>query len=40
MEDISQAKTAFYWDREANRWGAPGGRTPYPDLFHNVSLAS
>jgi serine/threonine-protein kinase HipA len=24
----AQAKTAFYWDRETNRWGVPGGRTP------------
>jgi serine/threonine-protein kinase HipA len=24
----AQAKTAFYWDRETNRWGIPGGRTP------------
>lgn len=24
----AQAKTAFYWDRTANRWGVPGGRTP------------
>jgi serine/threonine-protein kinase HipA len=24
----AQAKTAFYWDRSANRWGVPGGRTP------------
>jgi serine/threonine-protein kinase HipA len=24
----AQAKTAFYWDRQANRWGVPGGRTP------------
>ena len=24
----AQAKTAFYWDRSANRWGIPGGRTP------------
>ena len=24
----AQAKTAFYWDREADRWGVPGGRTP------------
>jgi serine/threonine-protein kinase HipA len=23
----AQAKTAFYWDRETNRWGIPGGRT-------------
>jgi serine/threonine-protein kinase HipA len=24
----AQAKTAFYWDRQADRWGVPGGRTP------------
>ncbi|MHB8814165.1 MAG: type II toxin-antitoxin system HipA family toxin [Steroidobacteraceae bacterium] len=24
----AQAKTAFYWDRETNRWGVPGARTP------------
>jgi serine/threonine-protein kinase HipA len=24
----AQAKTAFYWDRQGNRWGVPGGRTP------------
>ncbi|HEY7889789.1 MAG TPA: HipA domain-containing protein [Steroidobacteraceae bacterium] len=24
----AQAKTAFYWDRQTNRWGVPGGRTP------------
>jgi serine/threonine-protein kinase HipA len=24
----AQAKTAFYWDKQANRWGIPGGRTP------------
>lgn len=24
----AQAKTAFYWDRETDRWGVPGGRTP------------
>jgi serine/threonine-protein kinase HipA len=24
----AQAKTAFYWDRESDRWGVPGGRTP------------
>lgn len=23
-----QAKTAFYWDEQARRWGVPGGRTP------------
>lgn len=24
----AQAKTAFYFDRQADRWGVPGGRTP------------
>jgi serine/threonine-protein kinase HipA len=24
----AQAKTAFYWDRQKNRWGVPAGRTP------------
>jgi serine/threonine-protein kinase HipA len=24
----AQAKTAYYWDSRANRWGVPGGRTP------------
>lgn len=24
----AQAKTAFYWNPETNRWGVPGGRTP------------
>lgn len=24
----AQAKTAFYWDRQTNRWGVPYGRTP------------
>jgi serine/threonine-protein kinase HipA len=24
----AQAKTAFYWDEQANRWGVPGGRAP------------
>ena len=24
----AQAKTAYYWDRQRNRWGVPGGRTP------------
>ena len=24
----AQAKTAFYRDRQTNRWGVPGGRTP------------
>lgn len=24
----AQAKTAFYWDQHADRWGVPGGRTP------------
>jgi serine/threonine-protein kinase HipA len=24
----AQAKTAFYWDKQRNRWGIPGGRTP------------
>jgi serine/threonine-protein kinase HipA len=24
----AQAKTAFYWDQQGNRWGVPGGRTP------------
>lgn len=24
----AQAKTAFYWDRQTDRWGVPGGRTP------------
>ena len=24
----AQAKTAFYWDIDTNRWGVPGGRTP------------
>jgi serine/threonine-protein kinase HipA len=24
----AQAKTAFYWDQQKNRWGVPGGRTP------------
>ena len=24
----AQAKTAYYWDKERNRWGVPGGRTP------------
>jgi serine/threonine-protein kinase HipA len=24
----AQAKTAYYWDERANRWGVPGGRTP------------
>jgi serine/threonine-protein kinase HipA len=24
----AQAKTAYYWDQQANRWGVPGGRTP------------
>lgn len=24
----AQAKTAFYWDKQRNRWGVPGGRTP------------
>jgi serine/threonine-protein kinase HipA len=24
----AQAKTAYYWDKQANRWGVPGGRTP------------
>lgn len=24
----AQAKTAYYWDEEKNRWGVPGGRTP------------
>lgn len=23
-----QAKTAFYWDEQRNRWGVPGGRMP------------
>jgi serine/threonine-protein kinase HipA len=23
-----QAKTAFYWEPQVNRWGVPGGRTP------------
>ncbi|MGH8326125.1 MAG: HipA domain-containing protein, partial [Steroidobacteraceae bacterium] len=24
----AQAKTAFYWDLQRNRWGVPGGRSP------------
>jgi len=24
----AQAKTAYFWDRQSNRWGIPGGRTP------------
>lgn len=24
----AQAKTAYYWDRQKNRWGVPAGRTP------------
>jgi serine/threonine-protein kinase HipA len=24
----AQAKTAFYWDKQGNRWGVPAGRTP------------
>lgn len=24
----AQAKTAFYWDEQKNRWGVPGGRAP------------
>jgi serine/threonine-protein kinase HipA len=24
----AQAKTAYYWDEQVNRWGVPGGRTP------------
>jgi serine/threonine-protein kinase HipA len=24
----AQAKTAYYWDKQTNRWGVPGGRTP------------
>jgi len=24
----AQAKTAYYWDSQENRWGVPGGRTP------------
>jgi serine/threonine-protein kinase HipA len=24
----AQAKTAYHWDKQANRWGVPGGRTP------------
>ena len=24
----AQAKTAFYWDQQTNRWGVPAGRTP------------
>src|SRR5882757_1174506 len=24
----AQAKTAYYWDEQANRWGVPGGRAP------------
>ena len=24
----AQAKTAFYWDRQTDQWGVPGGRTP------------
>lgn len=24
----AQAKTAYYWDKQRNRWGVPGGRTP------------
>lgn len=24
----AQAKTAYYWDQQENRWGVPGGRTP------------
>jgi serine/threonine-protein kinase HipA len=24
----AQAKTAYYWDKQVNRWGVPGGRTP------------
>ncbi|MGH8235632.1 MAG: type II toxin-antitoxin system HipA family toxin [Steroidobacteraceae bacterium] len=24
----AQAKTAFYWDEQQQRWGIPGGRTP------------
>jgi serine/threonine-protein kinase HipA len=24
----AQAKTAFYWDGQTDRWGVPGGRTP------------
>lgn len=24
----AQAKTAYYWDQQADRWGVPGGRTP------------
>ena len=24
----AQAKTAYYWDEQRNRWGVPGGRTP------------
>lgn len=24
----AQAKTGYYWDRKAARWGIPGGRTP------------
>lgn len=24
----AQAKTAYYWDPQENRWGVPGGRTP------------
>jgi serine/threonine-protein kinase HipA len=24
----AQAKTAFYWEQQGNRWGVPGGRTP------------
>jgi serine/threonine-protein kinase HipA len=24
----AQAKTAYYWDKQLNRWGVPGGRSP------------
>ena len=24
----AQAKTAYYWDQQGDRWGVPGGRTP------------
>jgi serine/threonine-protein kinase HipA len=24
----AQAKTAYYWDKQRNQWGVPGGRTP------------
>jgi serine/threonine-protein kinase HipA len=29
----AQAKTAFYWDQQGNRWGVPGGRTPTTQII-------